>query len=1350
MNRFKKACFLIIIFLCRQIAPLYARQTFGNQGTATGTSSGNTPIVPVDSKGNPIAPVTPVQPAGQTNPSASGQTPTSSTILSPGHKQTMQNLQSNNPLVAQAATLSLHTDPQQYAVAQSGNDISKMTGGALQITPKTKSQLPQGVGLTARLGTTSFTQTKIQPNMKSSLFDGKGSLQAPYQNLIQAFQSDPRFLPLFNKLHIVALHQIYQHLMGVYVALTMTHIDDLETYVTLEATYGLNKKTLIIQHFIDLVMAQLSQAIQALFPNSSKPLPQELAQHAGMAAINNDNVSRLEIMLVDMERVALGTMGMVPLSGKEWQSILTALNDNDALLQKNLPSGSAPLLASAKQKLIAHIPKASAYDSAVAQYNAKYDNGSLTNADQIPQAPPSFPSQLTDSDDPTKLTERSVLVDALDILSQDSAHAQENTDLSSLISDLGKTPLSNDNLTYGEFTVLVKIITALAFNIPLDEIINSIKTIQKQLKANPLQPLAPADQKILNSIIAFVLLQFERQTSSSANYLIGALLSNLNTNKSQLSADQQKLLTDLQTQLSDFQQSHLKQLANLLLMPSAPSAPTPSTAPQQPSAQKRGVNVDQVLALSTADRAALAQGFLAFANDGKHVNNAQVFASLANTLLQAPLSYADLDANYQLAFAEGLSEFDEYNFVPTTLDAVQSAMEKIPQVQRDALTDFLEQNNFTSGPAGDLVKQPLDQQLLALNMFSAAGKVLESRIIVHEKEASVLNQLLSNNSAFLNNMVLALDSQDYLTLYQIDLVMNPVDPTKTPPKTLAELPTALPKSTTINPVGDPIQALTNILTILVAPQGEDPYAPPNPNTVNSSQGFTADGEVVPNQGTSASTATKKTEGLLQIVSANYFASDPLKQLAQNLSVQGDTTMQQVFSIVNQPGFSLSQLGNYASYVQTQLKAYQALFNASPLAVTPSSQQLGQGLQANAHPAGQLTDETVATAEGAHNPGATLEDVASMLHAYNHLDIMQKSFTNILGKYIEFFVPYTETLNNDVGAQSGNPEDKYLGLTQFSQYATEIQNSLANTSLADLNPPLFFFGNSSESKAAVIKEIDIIPVLAKLVEGTQSAPYPTFGFEIAQSTNTSSLDPSLTNRIIMVQGTNTNVPLSVPSSLISIGGSIFSPRFFFKDQAGNTLGSNTSKIKISDLVFPAIADNAPNNTIVKNSAVPWVNKIKVPVQNAEEHYPYVYVPNRPTEGEEGLYMNIPTGMKDPVNQANLLIRLYEQPIYAQPTWLNSNEGIITMLRGCLGDFASILTIEEDIFDSCLQMILRKAIATIPSSNTSIPKSILALGLLDSDAKVKDLSEQCMLHLTKEYADYDAREEDTQTIGPSRGA
>jgi hypothetical protein len=61
----------------------------------------------------------------------------------------------------------------------------------------------------------------------------------------------------------------------------------------------------------------------------------------------------------------------------------------------------------------------------------------------------------------------------------------------------------------------------------------------------------------------------------------------------------------------------------------------------------------------------------------------------------------------------------------------------------------------------------------------------------------------------------------------------------------------------------------------------------------------------------------------------------------------------------------------------------------------------------------------------------------------------------------------------------------------------------------------------------------------------------------------------------------------------------------------------------------------------------------------------------------LYINLPTPNGP-----------YAQEIQKQPSWLNSAEGIINILRGCLGDYSQL--IGKGILQSCTESILCKAL------------------------------------------------------------
>jgi len=121
------------------------------------------------------------------------------------------------------------------------------------------------------------------------------------------------------------------------------------------------------------------------------------------------------------------------------------------------------------------------------------------------------------------------------------------------------------------------------------------------------------------------------------------------------------------------------------------------------------------------------------------------------------------------------------------------------------------------------------------------------------------------------------------------------------------------------------------------------------------------------------------------------------------------------------------------------------------------------------------------------------------------------------------------------------------------------------------------------------------------------------------------------------------------------------------------------------LIPALAKSLPKNS----ENVPWPAKIvkdaetgakiKNKFGNVISNEPLAFFANN----KKNLFVNIPKK-----NQ------IYVQELLPQPNWLNSTKGVMLMVRGCLGDFASLLDpmfSEDDIFDPCLHCIISQAAA-----------------------------------------------------------
>jgi len=363
----------------------------------------------------------------------------------------------------------------------------------------------------------------------------------------------------------------------------------------------------------------------------------------------------------------------------------------------------------------------------------------------------------------------------------------------------------------------------------------------------------------------------------------------------------------------------------------------------------------------------------------------------------------------------------------------------------------------------------------------------------------------------------------------------------------------------------------------------------------------------------------------------------LAQFASTLPPQEVASFQKILPLVSQPNFSFTQIdAPTRSALASALTSYKNVLAKAPAKKYTINPDLSDPTQ-NA-----------------------LQTVSAVVSSHNNLQAMRTSFLSVLKEYLVFFNLYAQALQDT----SSNPNTPaYVGLTRFAEHADQIRKALkyessSNDSVAKLvqqaNPPLFFYDPDT------FRSIRLLPKLAAEVENSSVAPFPTFGIEQASSGDGTAHDP-LTGQTV--------------TNLQSIGSFSFQKFFFLQ---------------------------APHSTNEMTGSLPtWVKKVEV---KSSKGTTYLYEPNNiPNDGITGFYMNIPVFGKDPYGA--MTIRLYEQPIIAQPTWLNKSgttakatqtgitphdqAGVITLLRGCLGDFQSLLDL--NIFDPCLSIIFASALA-----------------------------------------------------------
>ncbi len=325
----------------------------------------NAPVIPQQ----PLVPSGPFQPAPQPS-SLQNQQQTNNPFTATTDVVPVQAAQATARSITQILT-SPNT-PLSQKINGMFTSNTTIGGQPMKVTPQTKYRIPLAAQTLSKLNNISFTQGHTQVNHPKTLFPDNDALAQAYNNFMNALKDVPSFFPLFRKIHITALHQIYLHLVGVYTSLNMTHMDDLKTYMATEKKYALNKKTLIINHLINIVMAQLNQSLRALIPG----LPENYAISTGMGCIQADKVSDPDMLVLDIEKYVLTTLGIEQITASQTsqaylgvrrymtlagiqtspdlETALTHLNSTPFSL-KNLTKEQATLLSDTMYKILAYL-----------------------------------------------------------------------------------------------------------------------------------------------------------------------------------------------------------------------------------------------------------------------------------------------------------------------------------------------------------------------------------------------------------------------------------------------------------------------------------------------------------------------------------------------------------------------------------------------------------------------------------------------------------------------------------------------------------------------------------------------------------------------------------------------------------------------------------------------------------------------------------------------------------------------------------------------------------------------------------------------------------------------------------
>jgi hypothetical protein len=129
----------------------------------------------------------------------------------------------------------------------------------------------------------------------ASLFPGYADLSAKFDTMIAMFEKNPHFIAFFRKVHLNVLNELYHYLLSVYVNFNLQHTGiaqnndgslrvDIPAFVESEKDYAANKKTLIINHLMNVIESQFNSSIRSCVPK----LPQVYASFVGKTLVHND------------------------------------------------------------------------------------------------------------------------------------------------------------------------------------------------------------------------------------------------------------------------------------------------------------------------------------------------------------------------------------------------------------------------------------------------------------------------------------------------------------------------------------------------------------------------------------------------------------------------------------------------------------------------------------------------------------------------------------------------------------------------------------------------------------------------------------------------------------------------------------------------------------------------------------------------------------------------------------------------------------------------------------------------------------------------------------------------------
>lgn len=146
----------------------------------------------------------------------------------------------------------------------------------------------------------------------STLFpSGFGDIATKFDTVVDALKDNKELIKFFRKIHINILNELYNYLMKIYTNFNLRHVGSKQTssgivisvpdYLKDAETYATNKKTLIVNHLVNVIEAQFNSSIQSYVPS----IPHLLATHVGKTCIQSDFSVDLTHFILKQEDKAL-------------------------------------------------------------------------------------------------------------------------------------------------------------------------------------------------------------------------------------------------------------------------------------------------------------------------------------------------------------------------------------------------------------------------------------------------------------------------------------------------------------------------------------------------------------------------------------------------------------------------------------------------------------------------------------------------------------------------------------------------------------------------------------------------------------------------------------------------------------------------------------------------------------------------------------------------------------------------------------------------------------------------------------------------------------------------------------